>query len=270
MNRNHMVVDFHTHVFPDELAPRAMEQLREIMPDATPHTDGTAAALGRSMDEAGVDRAVALPVATKESQVATINAAAAEASKGGRLVRFGALFPGMAGMEEQVSLLVQHGVKGIKLHPEYQQFPVDGSAHCAMYELLSESALVVVFHAGWDPAPFCRNHASPAALRFVADRFPRLRMVAAHMGGYRMWDEVEKHLLGTRVLFDTSAAIESLAPEEFARLVRHHGANKVLFGSDSPWFSQKRAVELVERAPLSSSEHESVFHGTAEGLLGPS
>ena len=263
-----MIIDFHTHVFPDELAPRAMEQLRGLMPEAVAHGDGTAGALLRSMDAAGIDLAVTLPVATRESQVAGINTVAGRRPRHTRLLAFGALFPGMAGMQREVARLLDQGVKGIKLHPEYQQFRVDDPAHFDMYALLSEAELIVVFHAGWDPAPFCRNLATPRALRSVADRFPRLRMVAAHMGGYRMWDEVERWLCGTHVVFDTSAAIDVLSPEEFARRVRLHGAERVAFASDSPWFSQSGALEKVLAAPLSDAQRHAVLCGTAQALLG--
>ena len=237
------------------------------MPGAPCFTDGTEAGLLRSMAEAGIGAAVTVPVATKASQVPTINALAA-AGADPRLIRFGALHPQGEDLKGQVDFLRSHGIPGIKLHPEYQDFHVDDPACFRMYELLQAAGLIVVFHAGWDPGPFTRDHSRPEALRRVADRFPGLRMVAAHMGGYRMWDEVERHLAGAPVWFDTSAACEALSGEDLARLARRHGVERVLFASDSPWFSQAEALRRIEAAPFTEAERERILWRNAEELLG--
>jgi uncharacterized protein len=263
-----MILDFHTHTFPDELAPRALDQLRQLMPPGTsPFTDGTGRGLLESMDAAGIEVSVTLPVATKESQVDAINAAAAQCSLDTRIIRFGSLFPDSPAIERHIGFLREHRVPGIKLHPEYQQFDIADPRYFPMYEQLGDAGLLVVFHAGWDPAPFCRDRASPQALREIADRFASLRIVAAHMGGHHRWDDVQRYLCGSRVFFDTSAEISQLDAREFGRRVRAHGADRVLFGSDSPWFSQQHAIAQLEQSGLSDGELEQIRWGNAARLL---
>jgi uncharacterized protein len=261
-----MVVDFHTHFFPDELAERALEQLRANMPDVPSFTDGTLSALLRSMDDSGVDKAVTLPVATKPSQVESINKAAA-ACTNDRIIPFGALHPLCHDIEKQISFLIDAGIKGIKLHPEYQDFHVNDPAHAHMYELAAEADLIAVFHAGWDPGPFSNDHVSPAALRDVHERHPRLTMVAAHMGGLRAWDDVERHLVGLPLYFDTSSVLRDLPMEQFVRIVHAHGAERVLFASDSPWASQRTTRHWIEQSPLSDAQKTLILCSNAQRVL---
>lgn len=262
-----MIIDFHAHFFPDNIAPQALQALCESMPNMRPYTDGTLGGLLEAMDRAGIDRAVNLPVATKPSQVATINRAAA-AQRSPRIIPFGTLHPRAPSLTGDIRYLHDHGIRGIKLHPEYQDFYVDMPQMDTCYGLLQELGLIVVFHAGWDPGPFTRDHATPAALRRVHRRFPALRMVAAHMGGLHMWDEVERELVGTGVYFDTSAATQYMDPDRFVRMVRAHGADRVLFGTDTPWFDGAEERDRIERLPLTAAQREALLGLNAQVLAG--
>lgn len=262
-----MVIDFHTHIFPDELAPRALDSMRACTSTSRFGADGTLAGLLESMDHAGIDRSITLPVASRPDQLSTINAYATSLDTS-RIVAFGALHPTADTLEACVRGLVAAGVRGVKLHPEYQDFHVDDPSNDPMYDLLSEAGLITVFHAGWDPAPFTRDRSHPAALRRVLDRFPRLRMVAAHMGGYRMWDEAERWLVGTRAYLDTAATLSELEPAAFVRMVRAHGADRVLFASDSPWFRQDTFLSALERSGLPDRDIERIRGDNAAELLG--
>jgi hypothetical protein len=259
------IIDFHTHVFPDDLAPRAIADLKALSPLLRNTNDGTRRALVESMRRAGISRSVTLPVSTKPSQVGPINRESAAAGMP-ELVPFGTLHPRDAGFESQIAFLRAHNIPGVKFHSEYQDFHAADRGMFPVYEALQDAGLVVVFHAGLDPGPFANTHALPSSLRVVAQSFPRLRMVSAHMGGMLMWHEVEESLVGTNVYFDTSAVIHEMPTGQFLRIVRAHGSDKVLFGSDSPWFDQKECVEWVDALPLSSTEKERIFSGNACGL----
>ncbi|MBD3240859.1 MAG: amidohydrolase family protein [Chitinivibrionales bacterium] len=262
-----MVVDFHAHYFPDDIAGQALQTLSESTPGMRAYTDGTLRGLLAAMDQAGIDRAVNLPVATKPSQVPSINRAAVT-SRSPRVIHFGALHPRAQNLADDIRYLHDHGIRGVKLHPEYQDFYVDSPQMDECYGLLQDFGLIVVFHAGWDPGPFTRDHARPSALRTVHQRFPDLQMVAAHMGGLRMWDEVERELVGTGVYFDTSAAAEYMAPERFVSMVRTHGVQRVLFGTDTPWFDAAAARRWLERLPLTAEEREALLGKNAQVLAG--
>jgi predicted TIM-barrel fold metal-dependent hydrolase len=263
------IIDFHTHFFPRDLAPRAIARLIE---NAAPtiamknYTDGTAEGLTESMRKSGIAASVALPVATKPSQVSTINKGCADANYPG-IIQFGTLHPEMEGFEAEIDFLSKSGIKGIKLHPEYQYSYIDDPKIFPMYEQLAAAGLAVVFHSGKDPGPFTNDHALPPAIRAVHENFPALKIIAAHMGGWMVWEEVEEVLAGLDICLDTSAIYKLLPPKDFVRLCRKHGTEKILFGSDSPWYDQNESVEWMKRSGLSDVELEAVFYGNAERIL---
>jgi predicted TIM-barrel fold metal-dependent hydrolase len=178
------------------------------------------------------------------------------------------MHPEVEGFEAEIDFIAASGIKGIKLHPEYQYSHVDDPKAFPIYEKLAAAGLIVVFHSGRDPGPFTNDHALPPALRRVHGNFPTLKMVAAHLGGWMVWKEVEETLAGLNIFFDTSAIYKLLPPGDFLRICRKHGIEKILFGSDSPWYDQGESVEWVKRSGLSDAELEAVFCGNAERLLG--
>jgi len=264
------IIDFHTHFFPPELAERALTRLIE---NAAPtikmknRTDGTVAGLINSMRVGGISKSVALPVATKPSQVSTINKGCVNSDYPG-IIQFGAMHPEMEGFEAEIDFLATNGIKGIKLHPEYQSSYVDDPRAFPIYEKLASTGLIVVFHSGKDPGPFTNDHAMPPALKKVHENFPTLKMVAAHLGGWMVWKEVEEILAGkTNIFFDTSAIYKLLSQEDFVRISRKHGIEKILFASDSPWYDQGESVEWIKRSGLTDTEIETIFCKNAETLL---
>ena len=264
------IIDFHTHIFPSDLAPRAITKLIE---NAAPvinmknYTDGTAAGLLDSMKKGGIDISVTLGVATKPSQVSTINRGCAEISYPG-IIQFGSLHPDMEDFETEIDYLVANGIRGIKMHPEYQYFYVDSPKYFPMYEKLAASGIIVVMHSGKDPGPFTNDHVLPPAIRKIHEKFPKLKLVAAHMGGWMVWDDVFDSLAGIDMFFDTSAIYRLLPPEKFIALCRKHGAERVIFGSDSPWYDQKESVDWMKTCGLSDGELEKIFYKNAAELLG--
>lgn len=260
------IIDFHAHCFPDDLAPRAVERVLTTSPGAKVWTDGTLAGLRRAMAKSRVTTAVVLPVATKASQVTTINRAA-PGLRADDIIPFGCLHPHTKHIGDEIAFMKANGIQGIKLHPEFQDFYLDDNAVFPLYEALADAGLMVVFHAGVDPGPFTNDHSMPAAILNVRNRFPALRIVASHMGGHQVWDEVERHLVGTPVWFETSTAPENFAPEAFVGMCRRHGVERVLFGSDTPWFDQAFDTRWVESSGLTDAELEKVFHENADALL---
>jgi len=263
------IIDFHTHVFPPELAPRA---LKLLIDNAAPtavmknHTDGTADGLIESMRRSGIDKSVTMAIATKPSQVSTINKGCAE-SASAEIIPFGTLHHDMESFDAEIDFLSASGIRGIKLHPEYQYCYIDDPKMYPAYEKLSAAGLIVLFHAGKDPGPFTNDHALPPAIRKVHEHFPSLKMAAAHMGGWKVWDEVEEVIAGIDIYFDTAAIYKWLPPRQFVRLCRKHGCEKILFGSDSPWYDQAECVEWLKRSGLNDVELEAVFYGNAKRLL---
>jgi predicted TIM-barrel fold metal-dependent hydrolase len=260
------IIDFHTHIFPDAIASRALAALLENAPGMKPRTDGTLDGLQKSMHRNGIDTSILLPVATKPSQVETINANCLSLQSPS-IIPFGSLHQDYQEFELEIGKLKKSGIKGIKLHPEYQNFYVDDKKMFPIYEALQASGLIVVFHAGKDPGPFSNDHALPTAFKNIARQFPTLKIVAAHMGGWMAWDEVEQSLGAQNIYFDTSAVYGHLSPSGFMRLVSALGIDVILFGSDSPWFDQGKSRAWIEQLPLTDGDKEKIFFKNALMLL---
>jgi uncharacterized protein len=262
-----MIIDIHAHVFPDDVAGKALAKIAGNS-GVPPKTDGTLAGLSASIREAGIDRAVNMPIATRPSQVRTINQWAAEINAaGGNVISFGTLHPMHEDWQGEIDRLVAARIPGIKLHPDYQDFFVDDESVIPMYRALADAGLIVLFHAGEDiglPPPV---HAAPERLARVLDAVPGLTIIAAHVGGWRLWDDVEKHLVGRDIFFDTAFSLQFMGSERMASIITAHGAQRVLFGTDSPWVSHSEALAEIRSLPVSDDDLAAVLGGNAERLL---
>ncbi len=264
---NRRILDIHTHVFPDALAARVVKQLAGRSGEQA-CTDGTAAGLAASMRESGIARSVIQPVSTKASQVRSINDFAIELNRRPELINFGTLFPGYEGNASEIERLKQAGIGGVKFHPDYQEFFVDEDRLSPLYGQLADAGLIAFFHAGVDIGLPLPVHCTPERLARVLDRFPGLTVVAAHFGGFQMWDDVERLLVGRNLYLDTSFTLSFLDHARFVDMARRHGIGKILFGTDSPWAEQKAEVALLEKTGLTDAELAAVFNDNAERLLG--
>jgi predicted TIM-barrel fold metal-dependent hydrolase len=262
-----MVIDVHTHAFPDHLAARAMAHLQSQTDAVKAVLDGTVGALLRSMDGAGIDASVVASIATRPEQFEPILRWSA-AIRSARIIPFPSVHPAAPEAAEQVRRIAAGGFRGIKLHPYYQQFTVDEPRLDPVYTVLAESGLVLLLHCGFDIA-FPRDRvADPVRLRRVVERFPTLRLIAAHLGAWADWDEVERHLLGQPVYFDTSCSFEFMDRAQAERLLRRHPADRLLFGSDSPWVGQQRTIEDLRAFGLGNGVEARVLGENAAALLG--
>lgn len=262
-----MVIDFHTHTFPDAIAERTLAKLADVS-HMQPHTDGTLSGLLRQM-EGSVDLSVLLPVVTKPEQFQTINETAVRINErfGGRVLSFGGIHPASPDYRKQLKQICGMGLKGIKLHPDYQKAYIDDPAVLHIIDYASELGLITVVHAGVDigyPAPV---HCTPKAARRMLDAVRPERLVLAHMGGCDLWQQVETYLAGQNVWFDTAFTFERMGAESFARIVREHGANRILFATDSPWCGQHASVEWIRSLDLNETQKQRILGENARELL---
>jgi predicted TIM-barrel fold metal-dependent hydrolase len=260
-----VIVDIHTHAFTDALAPRAIAQLAETS-GITPRFDGTVSGLAAEQRRAGVDVSVVQPVATKPSQVRTINDWAA-ASQSEHVLFFGAMHPGFDEPAAEMARIRSLGLHGIKLHTEYQFFTPDEQRMAPIYEAAIEQGLPILFHAGEDefmPTLYgaCESFAK------MLERWPGLTAVLAHMGGYRQWEAARHCIVGLPCLLDTSYAMGHMPDEEFVVMVEEHGADRVLFGSDEPWDDAAKQLEVLRSLPLPAEQRQAIERGNAARLLG--
>jgi len=280
-----VIIDFHTHTFPDRIAARAIEKL-EGFGDINSCADGTASGLLKSMDGAGIDISVVLPVATAERQVVSINDGAIRAREsfsGKGIFSFGAMHPDFADWHAELSRLAQNGIPGFKLHPDYQGVYFNDPRIKNIIYRANELGLTVVTHAGVDIGIEPPVRATPERVLEVVNEVRPEKLVLAHMGGWHNWDTVCEYLADTGAYIDTSFSLgelyfvddekgtpwgeKLLSPEKFVEIVRAFGSEKVLFGTDSPWSSQAETVAQINALPLSDTEKQNIFHSNARALL---
>ncbi len=264
-----MIIDFHTHTFPDKIASKAISLLSE-KGHIKPHTEGTLHALKESMKKSGVDYSVILPVATSVHQVESINHTAFELSGRDGIIYAGAIHPDCENVGEILDEIKAAGLFGIKIHPDYQGVYFDDERYIKIMEEAAKRGLITVTHAGIDVAYPNDIHCTPDMVLRVLDRLSGIienKLVLAHLGGLGMEDEVINKLTGKPVWMDT-AAVLGINPEKNREIIRLHGASKILFATDSPWADQKEFAKLIRSYGLNSDELEMVLHKNAEKLLG--
>ena len=261
-----MVIDFHTHIFPDALAGKVLPKLSDAS-GIIPHTDGTFNGTVNKFREWNIDGAVFLNIATTPKQQNTINNVASEINKKKNFYAFGSVHPFAGDALSELDRIKSLGLKGIKLHPEYQDFYVDDPRVFSVYDKARALDLCVVFHAGVDIGIAPPVHSTPDRFLSIIKNFPGLKVVAAHLGGFSSWDMVEYYLTGKDIYFDTSMTAGYLETDRMKRIVKRHGVDKILFGSDCPWASSKTAFDGVLSLGLSSSDNDMIFGQNALNLL---
>jgi predicted TIM-barrel fold metal-dependent hydrolase len=265
------IIDIHTHAFPDELAARATPKLADHG-GITPSYDGTVAGLVAAMDRADIAVSVMLPVATKPAQVRVINDwAAGLASPGspwlGRIVPFGAMHPDFEDPAAEIARMAGLGLRGIKMHPDYQGYVPNEPRVQPIYEAAHEHGLWMLLHAGGDIVPQT-YYGTPETYADVLDSWPGLNVILAHMGGWRLWEAAAEHIIGRDVVLDTAYTPGHLPDDEFVGLVREHGVERVVFGSDGPFADPAAEVDKLRGVGLTDDELGLVLGDNAARILG--
>ena len=262
------IIDIHTHAWPDAIAPAAIASL-ERKGTLSAFYDGTVSGLADSMHDSGVALSVLQPVATKPSQVRGINDWAAALLTGptsGRVLPFGAMHPEIDRPADEIARMAALGLRGIKLHPEHQEFAPDEPRMEAIYEAAVAHDMTVFFHAGADEL-HDTVRGTPATFTTMLDGFPQMRVVLAHLGGFRVWNDVADKLVGRNVFLDTAYTLGHLPDAEFVEIVRAHGPEKVLFGSDGPWTDARAEIAWLRRLPFTAEVVDAILGENAERLL---
>ncbi len=261
-----MVIDFHTHAFPDKIANRAIEKLAFASGGLMPQTDGSLASLKREMEKDAIDISVVLGIATNPGQQRNVNDFAAEINGMECFVGFGSVHPDSEDAIEELRRIKDLGLKGVKFHPEYQYFFVDDEKMKPIYKEIGRLGLITVFHAGHDYGfgePF---HCMPQNLANALKWFDS-PVIAAHWGGSGCATEVLKHLAGKDVWFDTSFGYGTM-PKTFAQeLMDKHTPDRFLFASDMPWHRPSWEKRLIESLDLSAEDKDKIYYQNAEKLL---
>lgn len=267
-----MIIDAHAHIFPDKIAEKAAAGIGGFYDGMEMDSGGTLGELLKKGAEAGVDRFIVQSVATVPHQVVSINDFIAE-SVGlfpDRLIGFGAMHPDFEDVDGEIERMISLGLRGIKLHSDFQDFNIDDEKAFPIYEA-AEGRLPILFHIGDSRS----DRSSPERLLKVVKRFPRLTVIGAHLMGWSMWDRGTE-LFGSyihenpqcSVFTDCSSSLYAMTPEHAAELIRKFGVERVMWGTDYPMRNAKDELELFTKLTLNDREREMILSGNALRLLG--
>jgi predicted TIM-barrel fold metal-dependent hydrolase len=274
-----MLIDCHTHAFADKIADKAVKQLIDYYQIPT-NFNGRLPELLKLANEAQLDAIVLLVAATRPEQVkpandwilklAQISAPKLQSlfklDRVPKIIPFGTFHPADPNWRTELQRLKTAGIKGLKLHPEFQGIDLADPGLGTFFEEAAGD-FVLMIHIG-DPKISPDNFSTPKKVRNLLRNFPRLRLIAAHLGGYCFWEDVLTELAGQNIYLDTSSALSYIAPDLLRRIINRHDVARILFGSDYPLTSPAAEIRLLDRMDwLPSSAKELIYGENCRHLL---
>ena len=271
-----MIIDFHTHVFPDKIAIATVSAL-ERSGNTPAFSDGTVSGLIGQMQKAGVDLSVNLPVLTKPTQFDSIlkfanaiNETYKDTPVGSpRIISFAGMHPDIEDCEEKLQTVKDSGILGIKIHPDYQGTFFDDDRYVRILAAAKKLDLITVTHAGLDGAYVGQPiKCTPRRVMNLLDKIGGYdKLVLAHMGGNQLFEEVHDVLAGESLYFDTAYVLQFFSERDFKKMAEKHGEEKILFATDSPWRDLSVDTEILKSYSLDKTAEEKIFSENARKLL---
>ena len=257
-------IDTHAHIYPDAIAQKAAASIGEFY-DIPMNRPGTLGDLLERGAQAGIVKHLVHSVAITPSRVQSVNdyLMRVAAAHGDRLIGFGTMHPDLPDVRAELRRMREGGLRGVKLHPDFQHFRLDDDSAVEMFRAMAELGMPALVHTGDKRYPF----SEPARMARALKQVPELRVICAHLGGWSVWDEAWKCLADCpHVWVDTSSSLYAVSPEKAVEIIRHYGAERVFFGTDYPMWDPVEEVERFERLPLTADEQESIAHASFEAF----
>jgi len=268
-----LTIDFHTHIYPKTVAEKVLPAAKRKLKVEVPGT-GAPEDLRNRMHASNIDKSVILPLAKGREDVSSLNDWILSVSGDDGMIPFGAVHPFMPNLEEELDRLAAVGVRGVKMMPLLQEVFPDDSRCERLYEAVIARDMILVTHAGRDPLERQEIYGTPQRFARTVQSFPDLKVDLAHLGGLRMWDDVQKYILSSdllsqsrNVFFDTAYVSFYMNEKDMADLILQIGSDRILFGSDYPWEEPGRAAEIIKRLDLSPQDKDAILWKNASRLL---
>ena len=240
-----MFVDCHTHVFHPRIAEKAKMKLAEHY-HLFCRCKGTPEDLLIRSQRCGIDHCVALCAATSAAQVRPCNAYACFLQNNyPEITAFGSVHPDCEDWKEQLDKLRDYGVRGIKLHPDFQHFRLDDPRLLPIFEE-AQKDFIFMIHIG-DSLPPAENPSCPYKMAAILDTFPRLNVIAAHLGGFRQWQYALEVLAGRDIWMDTSSCMQEISDDVLRGILSRHPRERLLFGTDYPIMDPGDEIDALQR-----------------------
>lgn len=267
------MIDSHTHVFPDKIAPKVAEKLRSEVGDKIPLTgDFTLRDLKAYMEKCGIEAVVTFCVAERPKVVTAANDFLISIMDNQRIIGFGTILPDMEDPVGEVRRIRGKGIKGVKFHSLFQPLGAGDENLSPIYGEMAKQGMIAYFHVGKDPGNLAHPpRTGPRDIARLKERFPGLKIVAAHLGGLFMIEEARKWVIGKDIYIDTAWGpnIQSLDSGEVVEIIRQHGVDKVLLATDYPTATDPASqIRWLKDLPLREEEKNLIFRENARRLLG--
>ena len=257
------IIDIHTHIYPDDIAQKATASVQQFYGIGSGTMDGTVKMLLEEGGNARISHFVVLPVAIRPDRVQGINDYIQQQARlHDCFIPFGTVHAAMDGLMDEVERLLSLGVKGIKMHPDSQRFHIDDERLFPMYEAI-RGRVPVLLHMG----DHRYDYSHPIKLRRILDMFPGLDAIAAHFGGYSMYDTALELLKDTDCVMDVSSSLMFMEDGKAEYYVNQYGAERLAFGTDYPMWEPVKETNRFLQLKLTDVQFEQIAHKTAERIL---
>lgn len=259
------VINSHCHIYPNKIASKAVKGIRDFY-DLDMSLNGSVDDLIKDGEKVGVVHYLVHSVATTPKQVKSINEfIASEVKAHPKLFTgFGTLHPDSETIEEDLDYLIELGLKGVKIHPDFQLFALNEEKAFKMAQFVNDREIPLMIHCG----DFRYNYSNPNQLKPLLEKFPDLQVIGAHFAGWSMWEEATRQLSGFENLYvDLSSSLYALSPETALELIHAYGSDKVLWGTDYPMWDSKSEMEYFNKIDLTEKERSQILYENAAKLL---
>lgn len=259
------IINTHVHIFPDKIAQKATTSIGNFY-DLPMEEVGTVTNLLSEIKENSIKHCFILSTATTPMQVREINNFQIGILKEyGRdlFTAFGTVHPDMDNPINEIDYMRANGIIGIKFHNDFQKIAVDDKRMFTIYEKAQAEKIPIIVHAGDSRYSF----SNPLQLKKVYDNFHDLYFIAAHFGGYSMWDDSIRLLKETNFYFDTSSSLFALNPDKAVNIINTLGIEKFFFGTDFPMWGFKKEIERFLKLPLTEEQKDLIFNKNAKHFL---
>ena len=255
--------DAHAHIYPGKIAEKATGSVGEFYHIPMQNV-GLPHILAQRGEEAGIDRFLVCSVATKVEQVRSINQFIQEkCQKYPQFIGLAAWHQDVADIQREMDDIQRRGLRGIKLHPDFQRFYIDDERMLPVYEEAHRRGLPILFHTGDSRTDF----STPRRLMNVLEKIPDFTCIAAHLGGYSEWEDARRELSGTNVYIDTSSSLFAVTPEQARKSIDHFGVEHTFFGTDFPMWSPKEELERFFALGYGQEDNRKMLYGNFARLF---
>lgn len=259
------VINTHCHIYPEKIADKAVEGIRDFY-DLNMSLNGTVENLLEDGSKVGVVHYLIQSVATTPKQVASINEFISESVKShpDLFTGFGTLHPDSEDIKDDFNYLTELGLKGVKLHPDFQRFAMNEERAFKIGEIVNDADVPMLVHCG----DFRYNYSNPEHVKPFLEKYPDLTFIGAHFAGWSVWENATEELSGFENIYvDLSSSLYDLSPETAVDLIHAYGSDKVLWGTDYPMWDSVSEMEYFNKLDLTKKERQQILYDNAAKLL---